>query len=391
MATGRHHNGQAAGLITMKRQIVRLAAALLCLCGQAHAADLVIAHISPLTGPIAPNGQGLLIGARAYFDQVNANGGVNGSKIVLTAADDTYKPDESVRLARAAAADPNVLALINFVGAANTEAVAKSGVLEAAKIPIIGARAGVQSLRVPVNPYVFHTYASYWDEVDNIIQTFGSMGVKRFAVFYQDDAFGLDPLEGVKDSLKKRGFELAVAAPYQRGEKGIPEAGAKIMAANAQAVIFASTAAATAQFLKQFKDKLPGVQMAGISAIDSATLVRLAGAPIARGFVIAQNAPNPTRNSVPMIREHLATLSKYAPAGTKPNFYTVGGFITAKVIVEAIKRAGPAPTRAKFLTALEGLKDFDVGGNLISFGPGVRIGTRFIELVIIGADGEPRS
>src|ERR1043165_1026938 len=64
--------------------------------GHACAADLVIAHISPLTGPIAPNGQGLLVGARAYFEQVNAAGGVNGNKIVLTAADDAYKPDESV-------------------------------------------------------------------------------------------------------------------------------------------------------------------------------------------------------------------------------------------------------------------------------------------------------
>lgn len=357
----------------------------------AVAADVVIAHISPLSGPIAPNGQGLLVGARAYFDQVNASGGVNGNRIVLTAADDAYKPDESVRLSKAAAGDPNTLALINFVGVANTEAVVKSGVLEAAKMPIIGARAGAQSLREPVNSYVFHTYASYWDELDSIVQTFGSMGVKRFAVFYQDDPFGLDPLAGVKESLKKRGFELAIAAPYQRGEKGIAEAGEKIMQANPQAVIFAATAAATAQFLRQFRLKMPGVQFAGISAIDSATLVRLAGTPLAHGFVIAQNVPNPIKSSVPLVRDHLASLAKYAPPGTKPNFYSVGGYVTARVIVEALKRAGPAPTRAKFLAALEGLRDFDLGGIVITFGPGARIGSRFVELVIIGADGQPRS
>jgi ABC-type branched-subunit amino acid transport system substrate-binding protein len=375
----------------MKKYLAALVAFSLA-CGHASAADVVIAHISPLTGPVAPNGQGLLTGARAYFDQVNAAGGVNGNKIVLTASDDAYKPDESVRLSKAAAEDPNTLALINFVGAANTEAVAKSGLLESAKIPIVGARAGVQSLRVPVNPYIFHTYASYWDEVDYIIQTFGSMGVKRFGVFYQNDNFGLDPLEGVKEALKKQGFELTVAAPYERGEKGIAEAGEKILKANPQAVIFAATAAASAQFLKQFKDKMQGIQMAGISAIDSATLVRLAGKDAARGFVIAQNAPNPAKSSVPLVREHLANLAKFAPAGTKANFYTEGGYMTAKVIVEAIKRAGPAPTRAKFMAALEGIKDFDVGGGqLISFGPGVRMGTRYVELIIIGPDGEPRS
>lgn len=366
-------------------------AALACACAPAQARDLTIAHISPLTGPVAPNGQGLLIGSRAYFDQVNAAGGVAGNRIVLTEADDAYKPDESVRLAKAAAANPSVLALINFVGAANTVAVAKSGLLQAEKIPIIGARAGVQSLRVPVDPFVFHTYASYWDEIDSIVQTFGSMGVRRFAVFYQDDAFGKDPLAGVQAALQKRGFELVVAASYQRGEKGITEAGAKVMQAAPQAVIFAATAAASAQFIREFRQKLPGVQFAGISAIDSATLVRLAGAPLAHGFVIAQNAPNPNKRSVPLVREHLAALAKYAPPGTRANFYTLGGHITAKVIVEALKRAGPNPTREKFMAALESIQDFDLGGLTISFGPGGRLGTRFVELVIIGADGEPRS
>ena len=375
----------------MRKYVALLGFALACVAGAARAGDVVIAHISPLTGPIAPNGQGLLVGARAYFDQVNAAGGVNGNKIVLTVADDAYKPDESVRLAKAASEDPNTLALINFVGAANTEAVARSGILESAKIPIIGARAGVQSLRVPVNPYVFHTYASYWDEIDMIVKTFGTMGVKRFAVFYQDDAFGKDPLAGVQVALKKYGYDLAVAAPYQRGEKGIDEAGAKILQSDSQAVIFAATAAASAEFVRKFRGKMPGVQFAGISAIDSATLVRLAGPALAHGFVIAQNAPNPIRSSVPMVREHLAALAKFAPPGTKANFYTLGGHITAKVIVEALKRAGPAPTRAKLMAALETLRDFDVGGNTITFGPGDRIGTRFIELVIIGADGQPRS
>lgn len=374
----------------MKKIFAALAFAA-CACAPAQARDLVIAHISPLTGPVAPNGQGLLIGSRAYFAGVNAAGGINGNKIVLTEGDDAYKPDESVRLAKAAAADPNVLALINFVGAANTVAVAKSGILESEKLPIIGARAGVQSLRVPVMPYVFHTYASYWDELENIVQTFGSMGVRRFAVFYQDDAFGKDPLAGVEAALKKHGYELAVAAPYQRGEKGITEAGAKIMQAQPQAVIFAATAAAAAEFIKQYRGKMPGVQFAGISAIDSATLVRLAGAPLAHGFVIAQNAPNPIKRSVPLVREHLALLAKYAPPNTRANFYTLGGHITAKVIAEALKRAGPNPTREKFIAALESIQDYDVGGVIISFGPGGRLGTRFVELVIIGADGEARS
>jgi ABC-type branched-subunit amino acid transport system substrate-binding protein len=132
------------------------------------------------------------------------------------------------------------------------------------------------------------------------------------------------------------------------------------------------------------------VQLAGFSAIDAATMVKLAGADLARGFVIAQNMPNPTKLSVRLVREHRDVMAKFAP-DVKPNFYTLGGFATAKVVVEALKRAGPAPTREKFLAALERMKDFDIGGVQYSYGPGLRMGTNFVELLIINAKGEPMS
>jgi ABC-type branched-subunit amino acid transport system substrate-binding protein len=362
-----------------------------CVAVSAAAADIVIAQISPLSGPVSPNGQGLLVGTSAYFAEVNAAGGVNGNKIVLVPYDDQYKTDESLRATIKAIDEKAPLAVINYVGAANATVVVKSGLLVQNKIPMIGARAGVQSLRNPINPYVFHTYASYWDEIDAIIDQFSTVGVKRFAVLYQDDALGQDGLAGAIASLKKRNLTLSASASYQRGEKGIDVAGDKILQSNPEAVIVCATAAAAGQYLKLFKAKMPGVQFAGFSAIDSNTLVKIAGADIAHGFVLAQNAPNPAKNSFALVREHKRTLEKFAPPGTKPNFYTLGGHMTAKVIVEALRRAGPAPTRAKLMAALETIKDFDLGGLNISFSPTEHVGSRFVELIIIGRNGEPQS
>lgn len=359
--------------------------------GGAHAAGEVhLTQVLPLTGAIAVNAAGLQAGAKAYIDLVNAAGGVNGATIVLDTLDDQYKPDETVKMVKKSLAETNPLAFINFTGAANIELLIKSGELEKAGVALIGPRAGTQSLRSPVYPWVFHTYGSYWDETERMVELFGSMGMTRFAVLYQDDAFGKDGFGGLEQALKTRNLPLVAAVGYPRGTTDVAAAGEKILAANPQVVVFSATAPATAEFIKRFRTRMPGVQFAGISAIDGTTLVKLAGINLARGFALAQNMPNPFKNSVQLVREHRDALAKYAP-GVKPNFYTLGGYAVAKVTVEALKRAGPAPTRAKLIAALEGIRDFDIGGVQYTYGRGLRLGTRYVDLLIIDGKGDTLS
>jgi ABC-type branched-subunit amino acid transport system substrate-binding protein len=374
----------------MKKSIAFWAFAIAQVCIPALAADLVVDQILPTTGAIAPNGQGLQAGGKAYIDFVNANGGVNGNKIVLNSLDDQYKPDETVRLVQKAIAEHKPLAFMNFTGAANIELLLKSGDLEKARIPLVGPRAGGQSLRKPVNPLIFHTYSSYWDEVERMVDVFGSMGSTRFAVIYQDDAFGRDGFEGVQAALRAKNTPLLVGASYPRGTVDVGPAGEKIMAANPQVVIFCTTAPAAAEFVKRYREKMVGVQFAGFSAIDATTMVKLAGLSLARGFIIAQNMPNPNKTSVKLVREHRDVMAKFA-SNVKPNFYTLGGYATAKVVVEGLRRSGPQPTREKFIAALENMRDYDIGGVQYSFGKELRMGTRFVELLIINGKGEPES
>ena len=236
--------------------------------GAAQAADIVLTQVLPLTGAIAPNAQGQLAGAKAYIDSVNASGGVRGNKIVLITLDDLYKPEETVRLVQKSVAENHPITFLNFTGAANIELLAKSGELEKNKISLVGPRAGGQSLRNPVNPFIFHTYASYWDELDKMIDVFNSMGTTRFAVVYQDDAFGKDGFEGVQAALKKRNLPLTLSASYPRGTTDVQASGEKILQANPQAVIFCTTALAAAEFVKRFRERMVGVQFGGFSAFD---------------------------------------------------------------------------------------------------------------------------
>jgi ABC-type branched-subunit amino acid transport system substrate-binding protein len=364
-------------------------ATLLCLCaGTAGAAgEINLTQILPLTGPIAVLGAESRAGAQAYIDSVNAAGGVNGAAIKLTTLDDQYKPDETVAMVRKALAENNPVAFLNFIGVANVQALIRSGELQKAGVALIGPRAGAQSLRNEVNPFVFHAYSSVWDEGDRMVELFSSMGMTRFAVLYQDDGFGKEGFDGVQQALKARNLPLVAGVSYPRGTTEIAAAGEQILKANPQVVIFSATAPATAEFIKRFRERMPGVQMAGISAIDGATLVKLVGPALARGFAIAQNLPNPYKNSVTLVREHREVLAKYAP-GVKPNFYTLGGHAVAKVVVEGLRRAGPAPTRAKLIAALEMFQDFDIGGMQYTYGKGLRLGTKYVDLLIIDSKGE---
>lgn len=372
----------------MNKFIVFLALA--AACGCARAADIVIDQIVPSSGPIAPNGQGVMIGGKAYIDQVNALGGVLGQKIVLNTFDDQYKPDETLRLVQKSLREDRPIAFMNFIGAASVELLLKSGELEKDRVPLVGPRAGGQSVRSPVNPYLFHTYSSYWDELERMVDVFSTMGSTRFAVVYQDDAFGRDGFEGAQAALKKRNIPLALAVPYQRGSVDVAPAGEKILAANPQVVLFCTTALYAAEFVKRYREKMVGVQFAGFSAIDAATIVKAAGPGLARGFVIAQNMPNPAKNSVPLVREHREAMAKFAN-GASPNFYTLGGYASAKILVEGLRRAGRAPTREKLIAALESMKDYDIGGVQYTFGKGLRMGTTYVELLIVNAKGEPQS
>ena len=101
--------------------------------------------------------------------------------------------------------------------------------------------------------------------------------------------------------------------------------------------------------------------------------------------------PNPNKSSIPFVREHRHLLAKYAPPNTQANYYTLGGHATAKVIVEALKRAGPKPTREKLIAAMESIRDFDIGGVLYGYGHELRLGPRFVDLLIIDSHGEPQT
>jgi len=350
-------------------------------------ADVVIGQVAPLSGVLASTGRQMVLGGRVYFDAVNAQGGVHGQKIRTIVVDDAYKVDETLRLTRELVADPQVVALFGFAGTANVGKLLEEKVLERAGIALVAPYTGGEPLRKPFNPWIFHVRAGYADEAEHMVQQLVTQGIQRVAVLYQGDAFGQAGLDGVIAALERRKLKVAAAAPYERNTADVTAAVAAIRKADAQAVIMIAVNKPAAAFVKQYRRAGGGGQLFNISVVDPAELVRLAGIESARGLGISQVVPYPYQPALPAVREFHRLMKLHAP-DEQINYTNFEEFLGAKVLVEALRRAGPKPTRAGVMRALESLSPYDLGGIHVSFGPNNRIGSRYVEVTVISSTGK---
>lgn len=350
------------------------------------AQEILIGQVAPLSGVLGDTGKEMVLGVQVYFDHVNARGGINGKKIRHIVKDDAYVVADTVRLTREIIEKDKVVALIGFAGTGNVGELLKQNVLNDAKIALVAPYTGGEPLRNPFNPNIFHIRAGYADEAEEMVKQLDRQGVKRIAVMYQDDPFGKSGLAGVEAALKKRNLPLLASAGYEKNTDNVTEAVKVLAGALPQAVIMISINKSTAAFISQFRAAAPGVQLFNISVVNPKELARLAGEAKTRGVGIAQVMPYPYSPAVKVVNEYQQLMKKYAP-GKEFSYTSLEEFIGAKVLVEGLRKAGPSPTREKIITALATLRKLDVGGFTVSFAPDNRIGSRFVEVTIIGKDG----
>ena len=238
--------------------------------GQAGAAIVVVGQVAAFSGPLAPTGTHMRAGAQLYFDAVNQEGGIHGASIRLVSIDDGYKSEETVRLAREMIRQSQPLAFIGFVGSSNVEALLDQKVLSEAGIPLIAIRSGAESLVRRNDPLLFLTRASYAEEIEKIIDQYTTTGYARFAILYQDDAFGQDALLSAEQSIRKVGGSLVAKESYAKNTTEVGAAVKAIAAAKPQAVILIANTAASAEFLKQSRAAGNLAQYVALSVIDGA-------------------------------------------------------------------------------------------------------------------------
>jgi len=344
---------------------------------------ILVGQSVALTGPAAQLGIQMRNGIKAYFDEVNAKGGVNGRKIELVTLDDGYEPARTVPNTKELIEKHRVFGLLGYVGTPTSVPVVP--IFTEAKVPFIGPFTGAEALRQPFNRYIFHVRASYYDETDKIVEQVLSTGGKTIAVFYQDDAYGQAGLKGTEIAMTKRGQKIAALGTVERNTVKVEDAVKKIAAVQPDAVVMISAYTSCAEFIKQMKRAGSSAQFYNVSFVGSVSLANALGTD-GPGVGISQVVPFPFSPSVPVVKEY-QTLS--AKAGNKDfNFGAMEGFLVAKTFVEGLRRTGKDVTREKFVDAMEKMQDVDLGGFFVSYSPKSHAGSRFVDLTIIGRDGK---
>lgn len=369
---------------------MRIVTQLLACCGlllaaAAHA-DIVIGQSAPLSGTLASTGKEMVLGVRVYLDAVNAQGGVNGQKLRHVVKDDGYKTEETVRLSKELIEKDKAVALIGYAGTGNITELLKRGVLAAGNVPLIAPYTGGEALRKPYNPYIFHIRAGYADETAKMVEQFVSSGLKRVAVFYQNDAFGQAGLAGVEQALAKFKLEPVARGSYEKGSEDVASAVDSLTKAAPQAIIMIAVVRPAAAFVRDYRKADPSAQIFSISVINGPELFKLAGENAARGVGITQVMPSPHAGTAVVVKEYLKALKTFAPEAA-PSYTSFEEYVGAKVLIEGLKRLKGDTTPGALIKALETL-DADLGGFPIKFGPNQRVGSQFVDVTFLRGNGE---
>ena len=345
--------------------------------------EVLIGQFAAYTGPAGELGKRMRVGIEAEFKAVNAQGGVNGRQLKLIGRDDGYEPERAKAAVKALIEEDKVFALTGSVG--TPTGIATVPILSAAGVPIVGMFTGAEALRQPLNRYVFHVRASYFDETERIVQHLTTLGIKKIAVFYQDDAYGKAGLEGVDRALGRRKLKTVATGAHARNSVDVASALTSILKASPEAIVQISAYKSCAAFIKQARAKGFGGQFFNVSFVGSKALADELG-DAGNGVVISQVVPFPFSPSSAIVREYQQRMSE---AGDKDlDFSSLEGFLGARVLVEGLKRAGRNLTRDGLITALESIRDLNLGGFTISYSPTDHTGSDFTDLTIVGRGGK---
>jgi branched-chain amino acid transport system substrate-binding protein len=360
-----------------------------CLGGRFHTAQaqeerIVLGQSAAFTGPAAQLGIQFHAGAKLYFDLLNAQGGVGRRAIEIRQLDDGYEPDRCVANTKKLI-DDDVFALFGYIGTPTS--VAALPLATKARMPFFAPFTGAMALRDPFSKTTFHLRASYNDETALIVKQLTNLGLKKIAVFYQNDAYGKAGLDGVTLALAAQNLKPVALATVERNSVDVAAAVATINAAAPDAVVQISAYKSCAAYIRAARKAGFGGTFYNVSFVGTQALADELGKDGA-GVVVSQVVPSPYNAARPIAREFVDAAKK--AGNVQPNFSSMEGYLAAKVFAEGLRRGGK-PNRESLIVGLESINDQSFGGFAVTFSPTNHVASKFVELSMLTGDGRVRT
>ena len=354
---------------------------------RAQSSKIILGQSAAFTGPAAQLGIQFHQGAKIWFDQVNARGGVDGRSIEIKMMDDGYEPDRCAENTRKLI-DQDVFALFGYIGTPTSLAALPLTLKE--QVPFIAPFTGAMALREPFHRNVFHLRASYNDETALIVKQLTNLGLKKIAVFYQNDAYGKAGLDGATLALNALKLKPVAQATVERNSVDVAAAVKTLMAAGPDAVIQVSAYKSCAAFIREARKAGFGGTFFNVSFVGTQALSDELGKEAA-GVVVSQVVPSPYSSTRAITREFAEAVKK-AGGGANANFSSLEGYLAARVVTEGLNRAGgKGATREGLVRGIEALGSHSLGGFNVQFSANNHVGSSFVELSMLTGDGRVRT
>jgi branched-chain amino acid transport system substrate-binding protein len=328
--------------------------------------EIVLGATGPLSGSesaYAPT----LTGATAYFDYVNAHGGVNGRKIVFKVEDDQYNPVQTVQLTQKLVEQEGVFAIFNSIG--TEHALAVRDYLNSRKVPqlFVGSGATVIGSQHAKYPWTIGLLPSFTGE--GLI--YGRLIAKdhakaKIAVLYENDEYGHELLAGLKRGLGSHAGGIVGTQSYSLLDTNVLAQVEALKATGADTfVIFALPQQAAQAFVAASKLGWKPTEYVTSVSIDPAVMhiVHLSSDNSvgvgATSTAFLHDPTNPTQSKSPGVKLYLQIMKRYLPTEDPKAVAHIYGMMAAYTMVDALKHAGKNLTRASLLRAAQHLTEIN--------------------------------
>ena len=347
---------------------------------QAQTKPLLIGQTYVQTGPLASLSTEPLIGIRAMFTTLNANGGINGRPVELRQLDDAFDPAKGAENVKTFVKDGAVGVLMPI---GTSPAVGALKVANELRIPVVGPYTGAGPV-VKFSEYNFPVRISYDEEYSRIVNHLFTIGLSRIGVAHNDNPGARSALDSTQKFVAERGEKLVGSVAIKNDGSDAAERAAELAKLKPKAVVLSVTNDVAAKFITAYRAAGGETAFYSFSFLNGQKLFQDIKKDAA-GVVISQVVPYPWNNAMPVIAEYQAAMKKIG--ATEFSYASLEGYVAAKVMVEGLKRAGPNPTADSLQKGLESFKTLDIGGIAVSYRPGEHRGLTFSELSMLKADG----
>lgn len=371
------------------RWLMPMAMATLLLGTSAHAQDgvsprqVLIGQTITLQGGKNDYGVAVLEGVKTYLDQVNRQGGVLGREVVVKVLDDDNKSSQAEANARQLVTQEKVFLLFGSIEGGPSTAVMKAAL--DLNVPFFGPMAGSPTLRTPYQPLVFPVRAEHKAEFRALLAHARSLGVQRVAFFRSDSETGQQHLDNVTRLAQELGLNLVADMPFKSdvNDAGIDALVAQLTRSQAQMVFNHGGIGVYEKLIRKARAQGLKTNFYGVNSGSTQLANHLED--LAHGMIFAQVMPSPWERKTAVTRAYQDAFSKAHPG--KPFSYgSLEGYVTARALVEALKLAGPKPTRASFVAGLRNAS-LNLEGLRVTYSDKAQTGLPLVDLAIVTREG----